>query len=138
MKDHATAAATRQLKLTALRGTFAVCRLPGDTPTPEWSTLGEFSSATRSEHELSLVVEQERVPDGVQCDRGWRGWRIAGTFPLATATGVLAAVSAPLADAGVSIFVVSTFDTDYVLVKQTQVDRAAALLREHGHVVEVA
>jgi hypothetical protein len=75
------------------------------------------------------------VPDGVQCERGWRGLRVAGAMPF-TAVGVLASLTIPVAAAGVSLFAVSTFDTDYVLVKADDLAKAVDALRAAGHTVE--
>ncbi len=123
-----------RLTLVPLAGTFAVCRLDADSPAPAWAA-GEFVSVTRTAEELSVVCADEGVPDGVRCERGWRAWRLAGTFDLNTAVGVLASVTGPLAEAGVGLFAVSTFDTDYLLVKAENAARAAEALRRAGHTV---
>jgi uncharacterized protein len=81
------------------------------------------------------VCAEVEVPEGVQCERGWRAWRLAGTFDLNSEIGVLASVTRPLAEAGIGLFAVSTFDTDYLLVKAENVARAAELLRRAGHTV---
>jgi hypothetical protein len=123
-----------RLTLVPLDGTFAVCRLDPGSPVPAWAT-GAFVSATRTAEELSVVCADDAVPDGVRCERGWRAWRIAGTFDLNTATGVLASVTGPLAEAGIGLFAVSTFDTDYLLVKAENAARATEALRRHGHTI---
>jgi hypothetical protein len=125
---------THRLTLLPLDGAFAVCRLEPCAPVPAW-TAGEFVSVTRTAEELSVVCPEGVVPEGVRCERGWRAWRIAGTFDLNSAVGVLASVTAPLAEAGVGLFAVSTFDTDYLLVKAENADRAAEALRRAGHTV---
>ena len=89
---------------------------------------------TRTSDELSVVVDQMRVPAGVQCQVGFRMLKLKGPFDFSQ-VGVLAAVLSPLAEAGVSIFAVSTYDTDYVLLKQADLERALAALREAGHAV---
>lgn len=101
------------LTLLPLPGRYAVCRLPPDSPTPGWAA-GAFVSVSRTPDELSVVCDAAAVPAGVTCEGDWAGWRLAGTFPLTGAVGVLAAVLNPLAAAGVGIFAVSTFDTDYL------------------------
>ena len=105
------------LTLVPLDGTFAVCRLAADAPVPGWAAGGPFVSLTRTADELSLVCRQEVVPEGVRCERGWRCLRVAGTLAFSL-VGVLASLLGPLAEAGVSVFVISTFDTDYLLVKE--------------------
>jgi len=124
-----------RLTLDPLDGTFAICRLESGSPVPAWAA-GAFVSVTRTAEELSVVCAEAGVPEGVRCERGWRAWRIAGTFDLNTATGVLASVTGPLAEAGIGLFAVSTFDTDYLLVKAENAARAAEALRPHGHTVE--
>jgi hypothetical protein len=126
---------TCPLNLQLLADTFAVCRLGGDAPIPLWFTTGEFSSITRTPDELSIVCRQDAVPMGIHCERDWRGLRVAGNIPF-TVIGVIAQLTAPLAEAGISVFAVSTFDTDYLFVKQETLTRAIAALRVQGFVVE--
>jgi hypothetical protein len=123
-----------QLTLIVVDGIFAVARLEPDAPIPPWATADAFFSITRSADELSVVCPQEAVPEGVKCERGWRCLRVAGKMPF-TVVGVLASLTAPLADAGISVFAISTFDTDYLLVKETQLPAALAALRRAGHIV---
>jgi hypothetical protein len=92
-------------------------------------------SITRAADELSVVCPQNLVPDGVRCERGWRCLRVAGTLDFSM-IGVVASLVAPLAKAGVSVFVVSTFDTDYLLMKECDLERASATLRATGHQVK--
>jgi hypothetical protein len=126
---------THRLTLQPLAGTYAICRLDAAEPVPAWA-VGEFVSITRTPEELSIVCAGRGVPEGVKCERGWVAWRLAGSFDLNTATGVLASVAAPLAGAGIGIFVISTFNTDYLLVKEDNAGRAAAALRQAGHQVK--
>lgn len=83
-----------------------------------------------------MVCRRETVPGGVDCEPDWCCLRVAGSMPF-TMVGVLASLTVPLANAGVGIFVFSTFDTDYLLVKVADLSRAAAALRAAGHAVEV-
>ena len=125
----------RHLKLVPLTGNFAICRLDASWPVPTWA-VGEFVSITRTAEELSIVCAECAVPDDVRCERGWHAWRLAGTFDLNTATGVLASVTAPLAKGAIGIFAISTFDTDYLLVKAENAIRATEVLRLAGHTVD--
>lgn len=120
--------------LSLLPGTFAVCRLEPDAAVPAWAA-GMFLSITRTTNELSIVCDQAVVPDGVRCERDWRCLKLAGPIPFTT-VGVLASLVTPLADAGISVFAISTFDTDYVLVKVEQFEKAVEALRQAGHEVE--
>ncbi len=125
----------RSLTIMVLEGTFAVCRLGADEHVPAWASAGEFYSITRTQKELSVVCAEEWVPEGVKCERGWRCMRVAETIEFSV-LGVLASLAVPLAEAGVSIFAVSTFDTDYLLVKAEDLARSVEALRSAGHVVQ--
>ena len=127
------------LTLNPLDGLFAVCRLAADTPLPAWSAVAgsDFISITRTTEELSISCRQEIVPDDVRCERGWRCLRVAGALDFAL-VGILASLLVPLADAGIAVFAVSTFDTDYLLVKEGRCDDAIAVMRRAGHSVSSA
>ena len=121
------------LAVALLPGRLAVCRLGPREAVPEWfDDAAPLSGVTRTADELSLVCAEDAVPDGVQAERGWRVLELQGPFAF-TLTGVLAAILVPLADAGVPIFALSTFDTDYVLVPGGRVEDAVAALRGAGH-----
>ncbi|MCI0455528.1 MAG: ACT domain-containing protein [Gemmataceae bacterium] len=96
-----------ELTLQLLRDTFAVCRLAGDAPAPAWAMAGAFFSITRTPDELSIVSSEGAIPEGVQCERGWRCLRVAGVIDFSV-VGVLAALSVPLAEAGLSVFPASS------------------------------
>ena len=119
--------------LELLADTFAICRLTPDAPIPDW-VQGEFVSITRTPEELSIVCRQEDVPDGVRSEAGWRCLRLAGQFNLSE-IGVLASLTKPLAEAKVGVFVVGTFDTDYLLVREANLDDALKALACAGHSV---
>jgi hypothetical protein len=127
--------AFRQLTLIVVDGLFAVCRLEPDASIPPWATEGDFFSITGTAEELSVVCPQEAVPEGVKGERGWRCLRVAGTIPFSV-VGVLASLTAPLAEAGISVFAISTFDTDYLLVKAEDLERAIDVLRRRGHTIQ--
>ena len=122
-----------RMTLKVLDGRFAICRLDPGAPFPAWAFSGPFVSITRTADELSVVCPEEAVPEGVQCERGWRCLVVSGTLDFAL-VGVLASLLVPLANAGVSVFAISTFDTDFLLVKQSDVERAAEALLRAGHV----
>ena len=127
--------ATPPLTLLGVGGLFAVCKLPPGSAIPGWATTGDLFSVTRTVGELSVVCRQEMVPSGTLAEVGWRCLRVAGAMPF-TLVGVLASLTRPVAAAGVGIFVVSTFDTDYLFVKEAEVRVAVAALRRAGHLVE--
>ncbi len=128
------AAVTRHLELTLLLERFAISRLAADAPIPEWATEGPFFSLTRTGDELSVVTELSRVPVGVQSQPGWRVLKVHGPFVLSE-IGVLASLAAPLAEAKISLFAVSTFDTDYLLVASETLPAAIAALERAGHTI---
>ena len=119
------------LSLRLLEETFAVCRLDRDAPLPAWAA-GELVSLTRTATELSLVCRAQAVPEDVRREGGWKCFQVAGTLDFA-AVGILEALVAPLSRAGISVFVLSTFDTDYLMVKEGNLTRAATVLEQAGH-----
>ncbi len=129
---------SRTFTLTLQEGLLAICRLPGDAPEPSPPSAGAapLYCVVRGADELSVVCAEADVPPGAtHVDRGWRALTLAGTFDLTTEVGVLLRVLAPLAEAGVGIFAVSTYDTDHVLVREAHVARAIAALHGAGHAV---
>lgn len=126
--------AAHRLPLVLLDGRLAVCRLGPAEPVPAWASTGGLVSHTRSAEELSVVCPEEVVHGGVRSERGWRCLRVAGTLDFSL-VGVLASLLGPLAAAGVAVFVISTFDTDHVLVREADLGRAVTALRQAGHTV---
>ena len=126
--------ATRHLELNLLFERFAISRLGPDSPIPAWATQGSFFSVTRTGDELSIVTELSRVPAGVTSQSGWRVLKVHGPFVLSE-IGVLAALAAPLADAKISLFAISTFDTDYLLVASESLSAAISALEQAGHTI---
>jgi uncharacterized protein len=135
VESGATAHPSMALDLEVLPGLLAVCRLPADSPDPAWLAGAALTSVTRSAGETSIVCDAGVVPPGVTAVAGWRAIKVVGPLDLAL-TGVLLSVAQPLAQAAVPIFVLSTFDTDYVLVKEDLLAEAIAALSSAGHRVE--
>jgi hypothetical protein len=124
----------RTVALNLLEGEYAVWKLPLNSVLPPFGDA-LLLSITRTTAELSVVGPADLVPDGVPVEGGWACLEVQG--PLAfELTGVLAAISAPLAAAAVPIFVISTFDTDFILVPGTHLERAVEALEGAGHLVE--
>jgi hypothetical protein len=141
---------TVRLRLSLLRERLAVCRLPAAAALPAWAAApaAGFSSVTRTARELSLVVPEAVLPEAVvgsggavgtldelRVEPGFRALEVAGPLDFSL-VGVLASLTAPLAEAGVSLFAVSTFDTDYVLLREEDLPRAVAALTAAGHRVD--
>jgi hypothetical protein len=121
-----------KLTLSVLPGTYAVCRLEPEAPIPEWAASTAFCSITRTADEVSIVCPEALVPRDIQTVSGWKTLKVHG--PLAfTQTGVLASLARPLAEAGISVLAISTYDTDYLVVKQGTLEAALAVLTAQGH-----
>ena len=120
------------LSLHLLPGNLAVCRLAPDSPVPDWAMHGPFYSVTRTADEISVVCSEGAVPEGARAERGWRPLKVEGPLDFAM-TGVLAGLTKPLAEAGISVFVVSTYDTDYLLVRNRDIASTVAALHAAGH-----
>lgn len=123
--------------LVVLGDRLAVCRLPIDQPLPAWAkaSKGEFFSATHTSEEVSIIVAESRAPEAGRCERGFRLIKVQGPLDFSL-VGIIAGLSGTLADAGVSIFAFSTYDTDYVMVKQVDLERGVAALRKAGYEIK--
>ncbi len=117
--------------LNILSDTFAICRLNAATPIPKWAN-GRFVSITRTPDELSIVCEQDQIPNSVQAERGWRVLQIAEKLDFSL-TGVISKLTTVLAESKIGVFVISTFDTDYILVKERDLERAVEAVKRAGY-----
>jgi hypothetical protein len=125
------------LDLKLMDGRMAVCRLAPTEDLPVWALgAGGFRSVTRTADEWSVVCPEDVVPSGTQCETGWRIFQVAGPLDFSL-TGIASSIAGPLADAEVSVFVLSTYDTDYLMVKAHNLDRAARALEAAGHRVQL-
>ena len=124
------------MKLTLFPARLAICRLAPDAPLPAWAR-GDFVSITRTPAELSIVCDELAVPAGVVAEHGWVPLMAEGPIPF-DVTGVAASLTAPLAANAISVFLIATYDTDWLLVKESVRDRAVAVLRAAGFDVAVA
>ena len=125
------------LNLVTWKDRVAVCRLSATAPIPPWISLAastQFLSITRTADELSIVCSQEVVPSSIQAERDWLCIKVQGPLDFEL-TGILATLATTLAKAQISIFAISTYDTDYLLVKETHHAQAIAVLKEEGHSV---
>ena len=123
--------------LTLMDGLYTICRLEPSAGLPAWAGAGRFQCFARTPDELSIVCEASLVPPGVRHEGGWSLLRVEGPFDF-SAVGVVASLAAPLAREGISIFVTSTFDTDYLLIKRDKLEAAARALTAAGHTVRGA
>ncbi len=132
--------ATR-LGLEWIPGSFAVCRLDSGDTVPGWASgAADGDSALlcimHTDRELSIVALSAIVPEGVRAERGWVALRVAGTLDFGL-VGVLSVLTGALAAAGVPVFVVSTYETDIVLVKSVDAQRAVEALASVADVAKI-
>lgn len=120
--------------LILLPETFAVCRLDKGSPIPTWIPTDSFFSITGTQDELSIVCAAESVPSEVQADRDWRCFKLQGPFQFSL-TGILNSITVPLAQSKTGIFAISTYDTDYVLIKEHHLGHAMNVLSEAKHII---
>lgn len=126
----------QKLTLAVLPKVYAVCRLEPNGHIPHWALMGdEFISLTRTHEELSVVCAQENVPqEGTKAERGWHCVKVIGPFDFSVA-GVHASLAIPLAEANISILAIATYETDHLLIKNEDLERAIGVLERAGHTV---
>ncbi|MGW9479014.1 ACT domain-containing protein [Saccharomonospora azurea] len=126
----------RKLRMDVRPGEYVVARLEPSAAVPPrlLDAAGGFVSVTRTEAEVSIVCPAGVAPDGAVVEAGWRLLTVRGPLEFSL-TGIMAALAGELAAAGVSLFAVSTYDTDHVLVKDADLGRAVTALRSAGHAV---
>jgi len=125
------------LTLDLLEGKFVICRLSPSSSLPSWAFTGPFMSITKTNDELSIItIDDNRLPKDIQCERNWKCFKLKGPFPF-DMTGVLSSILNPLAKADIGILAISTFDTDYVMVKENNLQIAVDVLKQNGHTVNV-
>ena len=125
---------SHQLTIVVYPDLYSICRLDSEAAVPAWASGTRFLTITRTASELSIVCEEARVPEDVHAERNRRLMQIEGTLAF-TLTGVLASVAAPLAGAGISVFAVSTYDTDYLLISEEDLLEATQVLEAAGHAI---
>jgi aminoglycoside 6'-N-acetyltransferase I len=126
-----------RVTLSVVDGRFGICKSADRSVIPAWALESDLFSITRTPEEVSVVCRQQFIPEGAVSERDWCCLRVAGAMPL-TVTGILSSITAPLAKGGVSVFAVSTFNTDYLLVKSPDLQKAIRLLKAAGHTVEIS
>lgn len=123
------------LKLTVLQKRFAICKSSSEIALPYDLLDIPFFSITRSDEETSLVIIEDKIPEGWIAETGWRIIKVNGPLDFSL-IGILSSISKPLAEAGISIFAISTYLTDYILVRQDNLEKAKNALKTAGFVVE--
>ena len=124
------------LTLKLLKETYGVCRLNPDEILPDWVRKSDFFSITATSEELSVVCVQNCIPEHIRCEKDWRILQVEGTLDFSL-IGILSSISTILAHNKISIFVISTFDTDYILVKDKDIDAAILALKSESDLYQV-
>jgi uncharacterized protein len=131
------------LNLSLLEGRYVVLQLEPNASIPAWALGGEFFSVSKTGEELSIVCLESNLPTNLptnaptnlpdlRLERDWACLKLQGPFEFSL-TGILLSVLEPLAQVNIGIFALSTFNTDYVLVKAENLERAIAALEGAGH-----
>ena len=125
-----------KLTLSILPEKIGICHFDKNSPIPDWALeRTNFTSITRTMDELSITLPQEKIPGGVMAERDWRAFNLEGDVELAS-IGIIAALAKPLAEAGISIFNVSTYETNYILVEEKNLEKAKNILSKFCEIRE--
>lgn len=125
-----------KLSLKILNGIYGVCRLDRSSTEYNFGEESEFYSFSKSEDEISIVCREDLIPQGIKYEGGWSVIKVEGPLDFSL-VGILASISTALASRNISIFAISTFDTDYILVKKLELENAVFALIERGYDVVV-
>lgn len=119
---------TQKLTLSVLPEKLGICHFDKNTPIPNWALAGEgFSSIAKTTSELSVICAEDKIPGGVLTEKGWRTFKVEGPLGFES-TGIVSSLSTPLAEAGISILYISTYESDYVLVEEKNLQAATEVL----------
>jgi uncharacterized protein len=123
------------MNLKILESTFSIMKLPSNEKIPTWVLNSDVFSITRTDEELSIVCPSEylslnEVMEDVEDD--WKCIKVEGVLDF-NLTGILSSLAKPLAESKISIFAISTFNTDYLLVKSHSIEKAKVVLENEGH-----
>ena len=119
------------MKLQKISGLYSILKLASDAKIPEWALQSDFFSISKSSEELSIVCQEKLVPININANKSWSLIKVIGPLDFSL-TGILNLITQPLAEEKISIFAISTFDTDYLLVKQDRSEKAVAVLKARG------
>lgn len=118
-----------KLTLKLLKEKYGVARLERENEVPNWAFKGEFYSITKTQDELSIVSLEENIPLDIKCERNWRILKIEGPLDFSL-VGILSKISSLMAENNISIFAISTYDTDYILIKESNIEKAIGILKK--------
>lgn len=123
---------TKVFSLQILPDRMAICRLAPTAPVPDWIEGSRFCSVTRTDEALTVVGSEALVPAGTLNEPGWWCFKVQGPLDFSE-IGIIFSLTRPLADNDISVFVISTFDTDFFMVKETDLAKAIDALTAAGH-----
>ncbi|GAB6098510.1 ACT domain-containing protein [Halanaerocella petrolearia] len=123
------------LSLEVLENKFAIWRLNKESSIPEWIFQEDFFSVTKTDDEVSIICNQDKISSQDKVSMNWRGLKVAGPLDFSL-TGILASLTDVLAEAEISVFAFSTYDTDYLLVKDKDLEEAIETLERKGYKIE--
>jgi len=121
---------TKKFSLSVLPEKFGICHLGKNVPISDWATSVEFFSITKTKQELSIVCPQEKIPAGILFEKDWRAFMLKSILDGVYSVGVISSLSRPLAENGISIFNISTYETNYILVEEKNLEKAIKVLSE--------
>jgi hypothetical protein len=124
----------KQYRLSIIPGLYSVCKLPPGSTVPDWALPGEFYSITNTSDEVSIVCDSNYIPEKLPREGYFKCFKIDEILDFSL-IGILASLTQTLAKVGISVFVISTYNTDYILVKEDNLDIAVATLEEAGHTI---
>jgi hypothetical protein len=125
---------TVKLNISTLKDSYAICKLDPNSDVPGWAQEGDFYSISRTTNELSIICDRRNIPENVNCEHNWRVLMIEGPFEFGE-IGILNSITKPLAEAKISLLTISTFDTDYILIKEIYFAEAIKSLENAGHII---
>jgi hypothetical protein len=123
-----------KLKLSTLKDSFSICKLDPSSDIPSWAWEGDFFSITRTTDELSIICDCKNIPEKMKCEHNWQVLMIEGPFEFEE-IGILHSITKPLAEAEISLLTISTYDTDYILIKEGHYEEAIKSLERAGHII---
>jgi len=118
----------KKFSLSILPEKFGICHLGKNIPIPDWAIDGKFSSITKTEQELSIICPQEKIPAGILFEKDWRAFKLDTVLDVFSSVGIIAALVKPLAEESISILNISTYETNYILVEEKNLEKATKAL----------
>lgn len=126
----------KKFTLFILPEKLGICHLGKNIPVPDWALNADFFSITKTEQELSIVCPQDKIPGGVLFEKDWRAFRLESVADGVYTAGIIVHLASPLAEANISIFNVSTYETNYILVEEKNLEKAKKVLSETCEIKE--